>query len=318
MHKSMNTYHQEKIPYLFIFDFDGLRPVIIPLKDAESENIFYDVNGVSNIPGHTVSKEELIFRKYQISFNAFTIAFEKVQQQLKAGNSYLVNLTFETPIEVNRSLWEIFLISKARYKLFYKDLFIVFSPESFITIHNGEIATFPMKGTIDASIENASEIILNDLKEMSEHATITDLLRNDLSMVADQVRVERYRYIDTLRTHEKTLLQVSSEIRGKLLPDMRDTPSGIFSRLLPAGSISGAPKKRTVEIIKEVESHDRGYYTGVFGYDNGTLIDSGVMIRFIEKREGKLYYKSGGGITIMSDARKEYEEMGDKVYLGVV
>ena len=317
MHKLMNTYHQEKIPYLFIFDFDGLHPLVVPLRDAESENIFYDINGISNIPTHSVSDEALIFNKELISFNTFRKAFGKVQQQLKAGNSYLVNLTFETPIKVNRSLWEIFLISKARYKLFYKDRFVVFSPETFITINNGDISTFPMKGTIDASIENASDVILNDLKEMSEHATITDLLRNDLSMVADHVRVERYRYIETLLTHEKTLLQVSSEIRGNLLPELKDNIAGIFSRLLPAGSISGAPKKRTLEIIKEAESHDRGYYTGVFGFDNGIRIDSGVMIRYIEKREGKLYYKSGGGITTMSDARKEYEEMGDKVYLGL-
>jgi para-aminobenzoate synthetase component I len=312
----MNTYHQQKTPYLFIIDFDMEQPVIVPLSEAAGENIYFDIKGLSNVIHRPIPDTPLQFKKHLIAFDEYQKAFAKVQKHLQEGNSYLLNLTFETPIEVNRSLWEIFIRSQAPYKLYYKDHFVVFSPETFVTIHNGEIATFPMKGTIDASIENASEIILSDLKEMSEHATITDLLRNDLSMVADHVRVERYRYVETLHTHDKTLLQVSSEIRGSLLPEMKDNPAGIFSRLLPAGSISGAPKKRTVEIIKEAESHDRGYYTGVFGYYDGERIDSGVMIRYIEKREGKLYYKSGGGITTMSDAGKEYEEMGDKVYLG--
>jgi para-aminobenzoate synthetase component I len=311
----MTTYHRQKVPYLFIIDFDVKQPVVVPLNEAVGENIFYAINGMTNITDEFVRSREMVMKKHPVSFEDYRKAYDIVQVHLQAGNSYLVNLTFETPIDVNHSLWEIFLLSKAKYKLYYKDRFIVFSPETFIIRNNGEIATFPMKGTIDASVDNAAEIILNDVKEMSEHATITDLLRNDLSMVAEEVRVERYRYIERLVTSDKPLLQVSSEIRGRLTEDMRDNPAEIFSRLLPAGSISGAPKKRTVEIIKEAESHDRGYYTGVFGYDNGIRIDSGVMIRYIEKRDGKLYYKSGGGITTMSDARKEYEEMGDKVYV---
>ena len=311
----MTTYHRQNIPYLFIIDFDVSQPVVIPLHEAAGDNVFYAVNGMTNIPEESAVTREMVMKKYPVDFDDYRRAYDIVQAHLKAGNSYLVNLTFETPIDLNHSLLEIFLLSKAKYKLYYKDRFIVFSPETFITINNGEIATFPMKGTIDASLDNAAEVILNDVKEMSEHATITDLLRNDLSMVAEEVRVERYRYIERLVTSDKSLLQVSSEIRGRLTKDMSDNPAEIFSRLLPAGSISGAPKKRTVEIIKEAESRDRGYYTGVFGYDNCIRIDSGVMIRYIEKRDGKLYYKSGGGITTMSDARKEYEEMGDKVYV---
>jgi para-aminobenzoate synthetase component I len=175
-----------------------------------------------------------------------------------------------------------------------------------------------MKGTIDAAIENAEEVILSDKKEYAEHCTIVDLIRNDLSMVAKDVFVNKFRYIDKIKTHEKELLQVSSRICGKLGEDYYKRIGDIIFSLLPAGSISGAPKKKTIEIIKKVEGYDRGYYTGVFGCFDGTKLDSGVMIRFIEKINGELFYKSGGGITVYSDPKSEYQELIDKVYVPFV
>ncbi len=91
----------------------------------------------------------------------------------------------------------------------------------------------------------------------------------------------------------------------------------ILLKLLPAGSVSGAPKPRTLEIIKEVEEERRGYYTGVFGYFDGSVLDSGVMIRFIENTAGKFFYRSGGGITTQSVVESEYQEVIDKVYVPV-
>ncbi len=90
----------------------------------------------------------------------------------------------------------------------------------------------------------------------------------------------------------------------------------IFS-LLPAGSICGAPKKRTLEIILSVETYERGYYTGVFGYWDGSLLDSAVAIRYIEKSGNKLDFKSGGGITFQSNCDHEYDEMVNKVYVPI-
>ena len=87
--------------------------------------------------------------------------------------------------------------------------------------------------------------------------------------------------------------------------------------MLPAGSITGAPKQKTVKIIRETEGYDRGYYTGVFGIFDGRDLDSCVLIRFIENIEGQLVYKSGGGITFQSDPWKEYNEMIKKVYVPV-
>jgi para-aminobenzoate synthetase component I len=146
---------------------------------------------------------------------------------------------------------------------------------------------------------------------------IVDLIRNDLSQVAHNVEVTRFRYIDEIKTHHTDLLQVSSEIKGDLDPDYKARLGEIVSNLLPAGSISGAPKTKTVQIIREAENEKRGYYTGVFGYFDGTELNSGVMIRFIEKNEIGYFYRSGGGITTQSDVRMEYQETINKVYVPV-
>jgi para-aminobenzoate synthetase component I len=87
---------------------------------------------------------------------------------------------------------------------------------------------------------------------------------------------------------------------------------------LPAGSISGAPKKRTVEMIKEAETFDRGFFTGIFGVFNGNSMDTAVIIRFLENTDQGLFYKSGGGITVNSIAKEEYQEMIQKIYVPII
>jgi para-aminobenzoate synthetase component 1 len=136
-------------------------------------------------------------------------------------------------------------------------------------------------------------------------------------MVAESVRVKRFKYIEKIRTHQGELLQMRWEITGKLPSDYRESLGEILFRLLPAGSICGAPKKKTVEIILNTEGYNRGFYTGVFGYFDGKNLDSAVAIRFLEKQEEQLVFKSGGGITFQSDWRKEYDEMQKKVYVPV-
>ena len=167
------------------------------------------------------------------------------------------------------------------------------------------------------SLPDAKEVLLRDEKEAAEHATITDLIRNDLSRVASEVTVTRYRYLDELHTHCGRLLQMSSEIRGRLPENYHEKLGSLFFELLPAGSITGAPKKKTVEIIREAETYDRGFYTGVMGYFDGKNLDSAVMIRFLEHTDGGFVYKSGGGITFRSTARSEYEEMIQKIYVPI-
>ena len=184
-------------------------------------------------------------------------------------------------------------------------------------MENGIISSYPMKGTIDATIPQAEEKLMTDQKETAEHATIVDLIRNDLSMVADHVKVDRYRYVEQIATHRGAILQTSSEISGRVQPYYQEHPGELIMKLLPAGSITGAPKPKTVAIIRAAETYNRGFYTGCMGIWKNGDIDSAVMIRFIDEEDGQLYYKAGGGITAMSNEESEYYEVIEKIYVPV-
>lgn len=307
----MNEYGAMRLPFLFIVDFEMSKPVVFRTDEIIGKNIRFAIGEKEVEP----IQKKIHFKTYPVEFEKYAGAFNYVVKQISLGNSYLTNLTFPTRIETNLSLKEIYTHSRARYKLLLEDKFVVFSPECFVKIEGGIISSYPMKGTIDAAIPSAEEIILNDEKEMAEHITIVDLIRNDLSIVAKDVRVEKYRYIEKIETNKKSLLQVSSKITGKLEGNYHEQIGDIIFSMLPAGSISGAPKKKTVEIIQDAEKPERGYYTGVFGYYDGNNLDSAVMIRFIEQTPEGLFYRSGGGITFMSDVNSEYQELIDKVYV---
>lgn len=305
----LNQLGAERTPFYFFCDFLAEKWFIQLVNEPNKEVQF------SFGENPSLTTENIQFLKYPISFEEYQEAFEKVKSEIFFGNSYLANLTFPTSIETNLTLLEIFQLAKAKYKVFVKDQFVCFSPESFVKISKNEISSFPMKGTINASIENAEEIILADEKEQAEHATIVDLIRNDISQIAKKVHVPRFRYIDRIKTHEGEILQVSSEIKGSLQNNWQSKLGDILNKLLPAGSISGAPKKKTIEIILEAEPYQRDFYTGICGYFDGESLDTGVMIRFIKQQKNKLFFHSGGGITYKSDAQKEYQELIEKVYL---
>jgi len=311
----INNLAYQKEPFLFIIDYDCNKNIVLPLSEVDASKILFDLQGVSNIGKGLSKKKHISLEVSPVGIDTYQKAFNRIESALKLGNTYLANLTFETPINTSSTLLEIFASSKAKYKLWYDDKFVVFSPETFIQINDNEISSFPMKGTIDASIPNAKKTLLENKKELAEHVTIVDLIRNDMSIYANHVAVDKFRYIDEIKTNGKTLLQISSEIKGLLKPntEMGDL---IFS-LLPAGSITGAPKRKTIEILSETENYARGYYTGVFGVFDGSQLDSGVMIRFIEKQGEKMVYKSGGGIHVLSDGRAEYQELIDKIYVPV-
>ncbi len=315
--QTMNRLGKEKTPFLFIIDFAMQKPVIIPLSEVDSQKILYDVNGISNAEKHKSITKKLVFNFTPVSKQTYCEAFKKVRFHLGRGDTFLLNLTMPAKAESNFSLKDIFYSSKARYKLWLKEQFVVFSPEIFVTINNGVISSYPMKGTIDVSVDGAEQKLLASKKELAEHYTIVDLIRNDLSMVADEVKVTRFRYIDRLKTHKGELLQMSSEISGKLPDSYHENIGNILMTLLPAGSISGAPKRKTVEIIRDAEGYDRGYYTGIFGLFDGANLDSGVMIRYIEQSNKGLTYKSGGGITANSICEEEYQELIDKIYVPI-
>lgn len=345
----INRLASQDEPFLFVINYQGDKAFIRLLSDINPEECLFDFEGRGNF-SHArkeTLKEEIPEVTWQITpplYNDYERSFNIVKSNIMAGNSYLTNLTCRVPVSCNLSLEEIFHRAKGKYKLLLRRKrtltpFVCFSPETFVRIKGGRIYSYPMKGTLDASLPNAEKQLMEDRKEAAEHATIVDLIRNDLSRVAEDVRVDKYRYIDVLHTNKGDILQTSSEISGRLPEDYPHHLGEILDAQLPAGSITGAPKDKTMQIIQEAEGYDRGFYTGIMGiYDQGEL-NSAVMIRFIEEEtspvdfeadgeknfkasEGKgdeasrkLYFKAGGGITSKSDCRKEYEEVIQKIYL---
>lgn len=369
----INRLASQDEPFLFVINYQGDKAFIRQLSDINPEECLFDFEGRGNFSDEMKNNSEKIAEiSWQIApplYEDYERSFDIVKNNIMAGNSYLTNLTCKVPVNCNLSLEDIFNQAKGKYKLLLRrkrnqaedkaqqeeaqnkadkkeenieeisNPFVCFSPETFVRIKNGRIYSYPMKGTLDASLPDAEKQLMEDRKEAAEHATIVDLIRNDLSRVAEDVRVDKYRYIDVLHTNKGDILQTSSEISGSLPEDYRQHLGEILDAQLPAGSITGAPKDKTMQIIHEAEGYDRGFYTGIMGiYDQGEL-NSAVMIRFIEEEnspvdfeadgeknfkanEGKepkesreLYFKAGGGITSKSDCRREYEEVIQKIYL---
>lgn len=374
----INQLASQDEPFLFVINYQGDKAFIRLLSGINPEEYLFDFEGRGNL-SHAwketwkegtsekeIWKEEISETTWQIEpplYEDYERSFNIVKSNIMAGNSYLTNLTCRVPVSCNLSLEDIFHRAKGKYKLLLRRKrtqaedkahlkeenieenltpFVCFSPETFVRIKGGRIYSYPMKGTLDASLPNAEKLLMEDRKEAAEHATIVDLIRNDLSRVAEDVRVDKYRYIDVLHTNKGDILQTSSEISGRLPEDYRQHLGEILDAQLPAGSITGAPKDKTMQIIHEAEGYDRGFYTGIMGiYDHGEL-NSAVMIRFIEeeetspvdfeadgeknfkanegkkpKKSRKLYFKAGGGITSKSDCRREYEEVIQKIYLPI-
>lgn len=316
----INTWGKEPEAFFFLFNYDESKCLVERIEDIPVNELRFVFPQMSNSKLERDKDQctSFIWQPHPITETAYLGKFNIIHQNMLAGNSYLANLTCRIPIDTDLTLLDIFNRSKALYKIWLKDLFVCFTPETFIRINEeGIISSCPMKGTISCSVPNARNVLMSDVKEAAEHATIVDLIRNDLSKVATHVTVKRYRYVETLHTNCGDILQTSSEIVGQLPADYRNHLGDIIMDQLPAGSITGAPKRKTVEIIRQAEDYDRGFYTGVAGVCKDGVVDSCVLIRFIDKENGRLYFKAGGGITAKSDWKKEYHEIIEKTYVPI-
>jgi para-aminobenzoate synthetase/4-amino-4-deoxychorismate lyase len=257
----------------------------------------------------------------EISRPGYINAIERIKQYIAAGDTYQVNFTDAVRVHLQSGAAVSFGALLAAQPVSHAALLNVggsqilsLSPELFFRVDPGEgarrIVTRPMKGTmrrgLDASDDAVQAALLAaDEKNRSEHVMIVDLLRNDLGricemgsvVVEDLFTVERYR----------TLLQMTSAVEGRL----RDGTSWyhLFRALFPSGSITGAPKIRTMEIIDELEREPRGVYTGAIGY----IAPSGaaqfnVAIRTLVVNNGEARMGVGGGIVADSEAESEYRE----------
>ena len=333
LREQMNGLGRAGVPFVWGVDYARERCFVLEEPFTEGE-ILWEVRGVGNkvaagvVTTGEVAPEEAMAGEgaaevvpelriaRRVEYGEYEGMFATLRAGLLRGDSFLANLTVPTEVELRGTLRDVFRHSSAPFKLLIGDEFVCFSPEPFVTIREGMISTFPMKGTIDASLPEAERKLMEDYKETCEHFTIVDLMRNDINMVAEEVTVPRLRYVETIATAKGSILQTSSEVRGRIPAGKERDFGDIILPLLPAGSITGAPKPATVELIARSEIAPRGWYTGVFGYFDGAAMQSAVMIRCIQRgADGKLYFHSGGGVTVNSDCRDEYEEVLTKVYL---
>jgi len=201
--EKMNFLSANKLPFFFMIDFLAQNIIILEEKDLEKADIFIKFPDFKFEKPIQNSEKNIFWENFPQSREDYQKGFEIVQKNLKGGNSYLANYTCQTEIKTNLSLKEIYKISDAKYKVYYDDQFVFFSPETFVEIKENKIFTYPMKGTIDASVENAANVLKEDKKELAEHYTVVDLLRNDLSMVADNVQLEEFQRIDFIKTSQR-------------------------------------------------------------------------------------------------------------------
>lgn len=327
--REMTRLSSEGKRFFFIINYDLTEAMLFDLNRMEEgkkgdENEpklsfdygFASLDQIKKSDGYRQHSPSILARHPE-PFEAYDHRFGIVRRALEAGDISLINLTLATPIECDQTIVEIYTNVHAKYKVLIEDRFVCFSPERFIRIdRNGILTSHPMKGTIRADIPNAKEVILNDPKEQAEHATMVESMKGELSKVGSAVSVPRYRYIDEINTVTGGLLQVSSEVRAELPADWRDHLGEIIRKLLPAGSIAGVPKGPAIRVIEEAEQHDRGYYSGISGYFDGNELETSVLIRYIEQNpDGRLIFHSGGGVTIDSNAQREYDEVLAKIYL---
>lgn len=312
-----NQYGKMRLPFFFLIDFEKQKPLIYPLSEIEDKGLYFDFNRQQKFIQPLKINGNFELEIIPPDYPQYKKSFDFVQQQIQIGNSYLLNLTQQTEIKINYHLAQIFQQSKAKYKFLLDEKFVCFSPECFIRIKENKIYSYPMKGTINANEEDAVNKLLNSEKEFSEHNTIVDLIRNDLALVSKYIQVTKYRYVEKVETHRGAIYQTSSEICGELDENWQENIGTMLDKLLPAGSISGAPKVKTVEIIQQAEQQERGYYTGIFGYFDGENVESAVAIRYIEKQGDTYYFRSGGGITALSQLDEEYNEILEKVYVPI-
>jgi para-aminobenzoate synthetase/4-amino-4-deoxychorismate lyase len=252
-----------------------------------------------------------------IEFEDYTRKILAIKSYIEAGDTYQVNFTDSVTLPVPRDAASSFTVLAKAQPVAYSALLhtadhhiLSLSPELFFRIQDGRITTRPMKGTMSRGLDLAEDQqqtarLLSDDKNRSEHVMIVDLLRNDLGKICSMgsVRVDQLFSVERYRT----LLQMTSTVSGELTPGLNF--GDIFRAIFPSGSITGAPKIRTMQIIRELERHPRGIYTGAIGH----ISPSGdatfnVAIRTLVLHNGIATMGVGGGIVADSDPASEYRE----------
>lgn len=249
--------------------------------------------------------------------------FARVQEQLRLGNTYEVNLTYREsltssadPVETYLRLRDLNPAPYAAYVRHHHTHVLSASPERFATVdRNRWVETKPIKGTTPRAAtaeadEAQADALRSDPRYRAENLMIVDLLRNDLSIVCEPGTVS----VPVLMDVESypSVHQLVSTVHGRLRDGVGTV--GALRALFPAGSMTGAPKLRTMQVIADVETSARGVYAGALGWISGDgRADLGVVIRTLVHHDGRYTWGTGGGITVRSDPASEWDETRWKV-----
>ncbi|MEN8905426.1 MAG: aminodeoxychorismate synthase component I [Clostridiales bacterium] len=308
--------------YSHVIVFDHLEKLVklVILDEIDDNYIDYDtiINKLNNIKKpEFLNINKKVSVKSNMSKSEYLESISKIKRHIKNGDVYQINFTqrFETelikePIQIYYELKENNPAPFAVYFDFGEAHIISSSPELFFKIKNNEIIVQPMKGTIGRGNTYSEDLKnLNYLKEskkdQSELVMIVDLERNDLSKICYPNSVNVGNLFDIIAY--PTVFQQIANVRGDLHNDLK--PSDVLKAIFPGGSITGAPKKRAMEIISDLEPTDRGIYTGAIGfYSFDGSAEFNIAIRTIICHKEKAYYQVGGGIVWDSDPESEYEE----------
>lgn len=322
---------------LMLFDkviaFDNFRHKIILIVNAEAADIEESypkaVQALEFLKriikeGESIREEKLILKApvtALFSKEKYCRMVETAKEYIRQGDIFQVVLSnrFEAPVE--GSLLDLYrvirTINPSPYMFFFSSNNIEIagaSPETLVKVENNKVSTFPLAGTRlrgktkEEDLELEKEL-LADEKELAEHNMLVDLGRNDVGKVSRFGTVKVGRYLEIQRFSH--VMHIGSTVEGLLRED-KDAVDAV-NAILPAGTLSGAPKFRACEIINELEDNKRGIYGGAIGYLslNGEL-DTCIAIRLAFKKNGKVFIRSGAGIVADSVPEREYEECLNK------
>lgn len=260
--------------------------------------------------------------KSNITKQAYGKAFERVKQHIYDGDCYQVNLAQCFSAKVTGDSWQTYQhlrqASPAPYAAFMRiphGEILSLSPEQFLQVKQGEVQTKPIKGTRARSKDPAidkllAQELLDSEKDRAENVMIVDLLRNDLgrSCVPGSITVPALFQLESF----PFVHHLVSTITGRLAPE--SNAIDLLQRCFPGGSITGAPKKRAMEIIAALEPDPRGIYCGAMGYiDHAGDMETNIIIRTLIICDNKLYCYAGGGLVADSHVEEEYQETFTKV-----
>ncbi|MDR1285828.1 MAG: anthranilate synthase component I family protein [Campylobacteraceae bacterium] len=322
---------------LMLFDkiiaFDNYKKLIFLIINIKTDNFEENYNkalGELNLMENLITSEvkaNIQPLKLLSDFNAlfdkekYCEMVEKAKHYIKEGDIFQVVLSNRFEAEAKGSIFDTYQILRelnpSPYMFYFSSDKVEIagaSPETLVKLEGKKLFTFPLAGTRRRGINEKEDKeleteLLSDPKELAEHNMLVDLGRNDLGKISKFGSVKVEKYLSILRFSH--IMHIGSTISSKIL-DNKNAIDAISS-VLPAGTLSGAPKIRACEIIHELEGNRRGIYGGAIGYlsFSGDM-DTCIAIRIAFKKDDKVYVRSGAGIVADSIAENEYEECNNK------